>query len=235
MTITNFKTVVAAYMNRSLASLTDVNGQDILLLAMNDARRDAQADHPFELLRTEDVYLSTHAGGTSWMDSCETAPSSGVNVKMRRIDEIWNYGPYVIDGTTYYTRSTRIPYNYTGFFKRELDSATRLRWNDQTNSATNQFAYCNGDKLFVTASNTATYYKIVGVKWLTDLDGSEDPDLFLIYFTTWFKYATILALNVYLKDEDRFGIDKTEFAVAWERVKSMDGSIANMGESADLD
>ena len=66
MTLANFKSMIAAYVTRASGSLTSVNSQDILLQAINDARRAAQRDHNFELNRTEDAYLSTHLGGAAW-------------------------------------------------------------------------------------------------------------------------------------------------------------------------
>lgn len=238
MTIANFKTMVAAYMNRSLTSLTTTPGVDILLLAMNDARRDAQLAHDFELLATEDAYLSTHLGGAAWTTGCKTTPGGGTAVLMKRIDEVWNYGTALIGATTYYPRSTMVPFSYRGNFKRVLptiDAAFVTNQTQQNFTVTDQFAYANGENLHVTASTTATIYKLVGIKWADDLTGSESPDMFLTYFTNWFKFATIIALNVYLKDSERFNIDAAVVGRAWELVKTMDGTISNMGQSVSLD
>jgi hypothetical protein len=92
-----------------------------------------------------------------------------------------------------------------------------------------------GAQLYVTTVASATIYKLVGIKWLDDLAGTEDPDIFLTYFTGWFKYATLAALNVYLKDNERFPVDEKVLTREWGIVTSMDGSISQMGESADLD
>jgi hypothetical protein len=51
MTLANFKSMVCALVNRTQTELT-VNSQDLVLLAMNDARRAAQRMHDFELNRT---------------------------------------------------------------------------------------------------------------------------------------------------------------------------------------
>ena len=236
MTISNFKSTVAAYINRTVASLTSVNSQDLLLHAMNDARRGAQRDHNFEINRTEDAYLSTHLGGANWMTGCKTTPGGATAVLMKRVDEVWNYGSLVIGATTYYPRTSRIDYDSTGRFKRELPSVSGLRETDpQSFSVQNRFAYTNGSLLHVTTVQTATIYKLVGIKWLDDLAGSEDTDPFVTYFTDWFKFATIAALNIYLKDAERFPIDMVAMSRMWESVKHMDGTIANMGESSNLD
>lgn len=239
MTIANFKQQIANMMNRSLTSLTSDNAQDMLLMAMNDARRVAQRSHEFELNRTEDAYLSTHLGGASWMTGCKNYPAGlgSTTVLMKRIDQVWNWSSYVVGSSTYYPRTTRVPFDYSGRFTREL-SIIDQRFNpNQSSSVTtiDQFAYAVGDQLFVTTISTATYYKLLGIKFLDDLTGSESPDIFLTYFTDWFRYATIAALNIYLKDSERFPIDANVLERMWQSVKTLDGTIANMGESVNLE
>lgn len=235
MTIANFKSMIAAYVNRTAGSLTSVNGIDILLAAMNDARRAAQRDHNFELNRVEDAYLATHVGGANWQTGCKTTPGGATAILMKRIDEVWNYTTATVGATTYYPRTTRIDFSYTGAFKRELPTIDyRSIW-PNTATLDNQFAYANGSTLFVTSSTTSTNYKLVGIKWLDDLADGGSEDIFLTYFTDWFKWATIAALNVYLKDSERFGIDAAVLHRSWESVKTYDGTIANMGESMTLD
>lgn len=236
-TIANFKQQVANMMNRSLASLNAVNSQDMLLMAMNDARMAAQRSHEFELNRTEDAYLSTHLGGASWMTGCKTTPGGSTAVLMKRVDQVWNYSSFAVGATTYYPRTTRIPFDYSGRFTREL-SIIDQRFNpNQASSVTamDQFAYAVGDQLFVTTISSATIYKLLGIKFLDDLADGSSPDIFLTYFTDWFRYATIAALNVYLKDSERFPIDTNVLERLWQSVRALDGTIANMGESVNLE
>lgn len=236
-TIAAFKQQIANMMNRTLASLNSVNSQDMLLMAMNDARREAQRSHEFELNRTEDCYLGTHLGGANWMTGCKTTPGGATALLMKRIDEVWNYSSYAIGATTYYPRTTRIPFSYTGEFKRELPPVD-IRFNPaQSSNVTtmNQFAYANGTQLFVTTVTTATNYKLLGIKFLDDLTDADSPDIFLTYFTDWFRYATIAALNVYLKDSERYPIDTNTMARLYQSMTMLDGTIANMGESVNLD
>jgi hypothetical protein len=210
---------------------------------MNDARRDAQLAHTFELCRTEDAYLITHFGGANWMNECTASPDDDATdptktIEMRRVDEVWNFGRQQIGDTMFFPRSTRVDFSYSGQFKRELPTVDGV-WvtNDiQENYMTiAQFAYCTGSQLFVNRITQPTTYKLIGIRMLRDLDGSEDADIFLTHFTNWFKFATILALNVYLKDSERFPLDSAVAARAFELVKTADGSIANMGESTNLD
>lgn len=241
MTIANFKQQVANMMNRTLASLNSVNSQDMLLMAMNDARSLAQQAHNFELNRTENAYLATAASGALWTTGAKTTPAGATAILMKRIDEVWNYATDVTTGTggaTYYPRTTRIDYSYSGQFKRELPTVN----NRQRTTATaidmtiqNQFAYSIGPRLFITTISAMTPVKLVGIQWLDDLVDASDPDIFLTFFVPWFRYATIASLNVYLKDSERFPIDMTLLADMWASVKTMDGDIANMGEAMSLD
>lgn len=238
MTITNFKKQVAAYVNRTVASFT-VDSQDILLAAMNDARRSAQREHAFELNRTENCFLVTSASGANWMTGCTSTPG-GSSVIMRRIDEVWNYTTETSTGSgggTYYPRVSRIDFSYSGQQKRDYPTVNDSRYtvNPQNWVPKTQFAYVVGPTLFMQTITTMTSYKLVGVQWLDDLTGSENPDIFLTYYTDWFKYATIKAINAYLKDTERFPIDEQMLATKWQSVKSHDGDVANMGESATLD
>jgi hypothetical protein len=233
MTIANFKLMVAAYMNRTAASLV-VSSQDLLLQAMNDARRAAQRAHAFELLRTEDAYLTTSQAGADWTTGCKTTPGGATALLMRRVDEVWNYGTATTP-STHYPRTTRMDFGYSGEFKRELPTNDSALIRPQDYIISRKFAYCVGTKLYVTTVTAETTYKLVGIQWLDDLTGAESADVFLTYYTDWFKYATIAALNIYLKDTERFPVDVNVMEAMWQNVKNHDGSIANMGESATLD
>jgi hypothetical protein len=238
MTIQNFKSMIAGYFSREPKDFVK-NSQDLLLQAMNDARRDAQLAHMFELCRTEDAYLTTHVGGADWMSECRALPTDTIakTISMLRIDEVWNFGSIEVDSVMRYPRSTRVDFSYSGAFKRELPTVDDV-WvthDVQENHMTiNQFAYCVGTRLFVNRISQPHTYKLVGIRLLEDLSGSEDADIFLTHFTNWFKFATILALNVYLKDSERFPLDSSIATRAFELVKTADGAIANMGESTDL-
>jgi hypothetical protein len=236
MTIANFKTMVAAYVNR--ADLTSVGGIDILLQSINDARMSAQRMHDFELNKTEDAYLLTHLGGANWVTGCQTNPAAAVGTfgVMKRVDEVWTYSTQVIGATTYYPRANRVDFSYSGRFKRELPTvASSGSETVQSVLTTEKFAYVQGVNLHVTTVSAATVFKLVGIKFLADLSDASQPDIFLTYFTDWLKWATIAALNVYLKDSERFPIDMAAMGAMWESVKYMDGNIANMGEASTLD
>lgn len=236
MTIANFKLMIESWLNRNTGSFTQ-NGVDNLLNAMNDARRMAMRDHDFELLRTGDCYISTHAGGADWSTGCFTTPALSVQQKMKRIDSIWQFSTMNVGASAYYVPTARIPFNTQGDLKRDLPVVDMqfLTINQPQPFVPIVYGYAVGTTLFVTGITSAATYKLYGIKWLDDLTGSESPDIFLTYFTDWFRTATVFCLNNYLKDSERFNIDVSSMSRAWSSVCQMDGTIANMGEQSNLD
>lgn len=234
VTIANFKQQIANYMNRTLASLNSVNSQDMLLAAMNNARRAAQRDYAFELNRV-DVFINSSLVGSNWMTGCKTAPSGGSTQLMRRIDSMWNYNSGVVGTTPVYPRTSKVDLGNIGDYKRELPTFdSPIDTYQQNPRYTRPFAYFKGQFIYVN-SIADTNYLLDGIAWLDDLADGDSPDIFLTYFTDWFLWATIIQLNMYLKDSERFPVDNATVARLWESVKEFDGQHANSGDGANLD
>lgn len=232
MTIADFKLRVAGVVNRP-AGLFVVNGVDNLLAAMNDARRSAQRDHSFQLLK-KDVFIEVGPTGADWT-SCKATPSAGgTTVKVKRPDTLWNYA----EGAGTYLRTSFIDSGVLGDYRRSLpvyDTSQLIITNQPATFVRRTFWYLQGTKLFVTNNTAAVWYLLDGVTWLDDLSGGDAPDIFLTYFTDWLVYATVAALNVYLKDSERFPIDAAILGRLWESVKQYDGEVANSGQWTNLD
>lgn len=235
MTLAAFKDMVAGYLTRTTSSFN--NGTtDFLLQAINDARRAAQRSHDFELNRTDDAYLTTSAAGANWLTGCKTTPGGATAVQMKRLDQVWNYNTTTVASSTAYLRTSRINFADLGEVKRGFPKVAGqdIVYSIVSAAAPNQ-AYVVGQKLYLTGMTTNATVKLVGISFLPELVDGDSPDIFLTYFTDWLKFATIGALNVYLKDSERFPIDQNMLASLWQSVKTYDGVIANMGESSDLD
>lgn len=234
MTITNFKNAIYGFINRDSSIFTTTQGgsTDQVLLAMNAVRRAAQRKYAFELLRS-DVFLDTSLAGANWQTGCKTTPSGATAALMRRIDSVWNYGT---TGSIYY-RSSRIDLGNINDYKRELPVyGQTLQINPtQIPSTIRPFAYIAGANLFVNPYTSSTTFMLNGIKWLDDLTGSEDPDIFLTYFTDWFHWAVLSWLNQFLKDHERVNIDVSMVRDLWESVKEYDGQFINAGDGANLD
>lgn len=236
MTIANFKALVESWLNRTTGSFT-IGTTDCLLAAMNDARRAAQRAHNFELLRTNGCFLATSATGAAWTTGCKTTPGGATAILMKRIDSIWQYATTTIGGSTVYLPTARIRFDTSGDLKRSLPVVDTGYYtvNQQTPFTQDMFGYVIGTNLYVTTVTTSTNLMLFGIQWMDDLTGSESPDIFLTYFTDWFRIATVFFLNTYLKDNERFQIDEVQLAAAFKSMCAMDGDVANMGEVANLD
>jgi hypothetical protein len=234
MTIANFKALIYGFINRDSAIFTTTTGAstDQVLQAMNAVRRAAQREYAFELNRV-DVFLGTNLAGANWMTGCKTTPGGATAVLMKRVDSVWNYGT---TGTTYY-RSSRIDLGNINDYKRELPvyGDRTLIAPTQIPTTTRPFAYINGQLLCVNPYTDSTNFMLNGIKWLDDLTGSEDPDIFLTYFTDWFQWATLTYLNQFLRDGERVNVDSSIVARLWQSVKEFDGQFINAGDGANLD
>jgi hypothetical protein len=230
MTISDFKTRVAGFINRDVSTFT-VSSFDHILAAMNDARRGAQRLHSFDLCRG-DVFLATSVAGAAWTTGCKTTPGGATVALMKRVDSVWTYSTTTVGATTAYLRNYRIPLESVGSFKRELGvyagtSSISTRQND---TISRPFAYVNGEKLHVTTITASTDFLINGIVWLDDLTSASSPDIFLTYFTDWLFWATIMQMNTFLKDTEKITVDSAMVTRLWESVKYHDGTIANQGD-----
>lgn len=236
LTVADFKKRVAATVNRN-ASLFTVDSVDNLLAAMNDARRMAQRRHTFALLKT-DAFLATSVAGANWMTGCKTTPDGATAVLMKKIDGVWNYATTTVGATTVYLRTSWIDMGIKGDYRRTLplyDTAQLIITNQPAEQTRRTFAYIDGQMLYITNVTSSTNYLLEGTKFLDDLAVGDTPDIFLTYFTDWLVYATIGALNNYLKDSERFPIDAAVEDRLWQTVVQMDGELAQSGQAFNLD
>lgn len=234
MTITVFKNMIYGFINRDASIFTTAQGgsTDQVLQAMNAVRRHAQRKYAFELLRV-DGFLTTSLSGANWQTGCKTTPGGATALLMRRIDSVWNYAT----SGSLYVRSSRIDLGNVNDYKRELGVYSGAVDTPPTviPTAERAFAYVNGPNLYVNPYTSSTAFMLNGIKWLDDLAGSEDPDMFLTYFTDWFQWAVIMYLNMFLKDGERVQVDAAMVKELWDSVKEYDGQFINAGDGANLD
>lgn len=239
MTIANFKLMVAGFINRD-ASIFTVGTVDHILQAMNSARRAAQREHTFELLR-KDVFLTTSAAGADWTSGCVNTPGAtpgtSTTVLMKKIDSVWKYSTGAVGATTTYLRTQRIDLGNVNDYKRELPvySGTPDISSGCNINAQRVFAFCNGPLLVINNVSTAAPFLLNGIAWADDLTGSESADIFLTYFTDWFLWGTLLQLNQFLRSADRVQVDSAFVQRLWKSVIQLDGELANAGDNASLD
>lgn len=232
MTYANFKDQVVGYLNRTAASVVTTGAQDLVLAAMNDARRWAQRQYTFEMNATQS-FVQLSMLGKSLLADFRTAPAGSTVVVVKRIDSIHEYSTETIASTTVYYPTKRIEYRRRQALYSHLPSdpsSTALG-----NPTVNEFAYLHGVKLYHTNLTTQTWVMADVIEQLADHDGGSGTDIFLNYFTDWLKFATLANLNVWLKDSERTVIDQALLAGMWESVKQFDAQQAISTDDLSLD
>lgn len=225
MTIANFTDLIASYSNRVAALFTTVGAQDVILAAMNDARRDAQRRYRFNM-NTRQVFAQLSLKPASLLSDFKVDPIGGAAVVVSRLDSLWEYGTQTVASTACYYPTRELDIRRSSELSTSINSKP---WPFQSSSvtATADFAYMMGTDIRHSNLTTQTWFMGQAVVFLPDLISSDSPDIFLTYFTDWLKFATLLNLNVWLKDAERFNIDTAVMTTLWNSVTQFDAQQAN--------
>lgn len=213
MKLANFKSRVAAYLNRVASSFVS-NGVDNLLEAINDARRSAQLRYDFNWLR-KSGFITVPVAGTDWVVGVRTTPGGATPLRLKNIQEVWTY------------TGTSAPY-----LKNErwtLGNGSGDVWDFPTPRARVQ-----GPQLFIDGATTSSSVMVIGPEWKVDLVDGNTDDFFLEYGTTWLLYQTIQNLNLYLKEDSRVQIADAVVQRAWVDFCAWDGSTEVNASSINL-
>lgn len=247
MDITEFKTLVAAYGNRDLASFVQGTPTvDLLLRAINNAKKWAQRQLDFELARTTvKVQIDVVNGGT--LVGAVDAVDPSTIVVVNRIEQAY------------------VSYN-EGAGYRPIDFMTKARWAARTKTRwecvdsdptrttgmvpasmeASPAIVQQGMKLFFfpapTDAQAGTELTIAldVIQWMPDYTdigtaGGVTTDFFLEYCSDWLLYRSLREVNFFLKDGQRVQVTEQMLADSWESVREWNGSINNFTNDASLD
>lgn len=221
MTYANFKDMVCSYSNRIAALYSTVGAQDVVLLAMNDARRQAQRLYKFNLCKRQ-AFVKVSVLPQSMLTDFDADPSgSGALVIVNRLDELWEYGTATVAATTCYYPTKQLLIRR----RAELEyAAPNPTWPNQhsTSAMTDSFAYSVGTNIYHSNLTVQTWYLAFVVEFLADHAGASVEDIFLTYFTDWLKWATLANLNYWLKENERIQVDAVLVASLWNSVTQFD-------------
>lgn len=209
MNITDFKASVAAWVSRDASSFV-YGTVDVLLDAINDAKRDAQMDFDFAGAVGE-CYISAGPSGAELSTATTAINGGGSAVLVNKVRSLW-----ILDDNG--NKAYSIPIQYDTILDRLLPA-------DPYPTATVR-AYITGTKLFVTGVNDGTAFKLGVVKWIPDYSVSVTTDFFLDYYRGWLLLATIRRLNLHLKEDNRVSISQATYDEAWQKVLRRENSIA---------
>jgi hypothetical protein len=229
MDLVDLKKRIVGFAGRSQTALTQ-DGLDMVLAAINDARRQAQRSYNFQMLK-KTAFIQTSAAGADYMSACVTSPGGATQVRMKLLHRCF---VYTNDGGIY-KPTARVPFDNVDDFAREVD-AYAASGAEYPVAATVR-AYVEGRKFYVYPSTTPAWYMVRGIEWLSDLTGDEvsSDDLFLEYFSDWLLLASVQMLNFYVKEDQRVAISDAAVGRLWNTVTFMDGQLGAQGEWTNLD
>jgi len=203
MNYTDFKNLVAAYMNRTAGSFV-VGSIDILDNAINRAKRDGQLVHKFDSLRTEGYLLTGREGAAiSGMKTTKGgATALAVNMVVRGWELDDDGAKYMVLDPTTMEQEDRV----------SLDTSI-VRW------------YQKGDKLYVTGYENPTWFLFDVYKWLPDYSGTHTTDIFTEYYDSWLLLRSVYNLNFFLKEDQRVQISMGALQDAWNGVLGRENNL----------
>lgn len=224
MTYTNFKDLVASYSNRLGALFASVGAQDVVLAAMNDARRDAQRRYVFNHTRRQ-AFVQLSLAPASFLTDFDADPTgAGAAVVVRRLESLWEYGSTTVGATTRYYPTNPVPIRSMATFGQVLPVR---QWPlsasyGQTTLTTVNFAYIQGTNVLHSTLSTPAWFLADVYAFLADHDGGASEDWFLTYGLDWLKFATLTNLNTWLKDGEQIAVNAQAMQAAWNSMTNFD-------------
>jgi hypothetical protein len=245
MTLAQFRTTVAAFMQRDEASFT-VGGTNLLTRCINMARRWAERQRNFELCKVSAYLPSVHYTDGAALSGTVLLSDKVTPVVTKTI--LRAYLPFVADnqhaaGTTFPVDLishdayiTRIQKHYENVYT--TDPRTQLSM-----PRTSYFSVFRwGEYIYAapadpTALGGTTFAMGLDVvKWLPAYALDADTDFFLEYCEDFLLMRTVHFLNYMLKEDQRVPVSANALADSWQTVVAWDSSlILNSSQDANLE
>lgn len=237
MNVTDFKAMVAGFMTRSTTDF--VHGTtDQLLLAINNARREAQQRYTFKRFAV-DSFIKTSVLGADISTAKLTPEDGGTLIPLKSVDGVWEFQTRAIPAGTFYERTAEVDFRKEREMYANLPLAgatvTRTPNNYLTSGTTGRIiGWFKGQKIY-TNVDTATWYSLSGTQLLPDLAGSETSDFFIDNGQSWLLFATAQILNGFLKEDQRVVISERALEASWTKLTQFDGDIHATDGGLDLE
>lgn len=220
MTWADFSAAVLAYMNRTSTDIPMAGAVNLVVVAANMAKTEAQRRHHFKMTRTQ-AYITSSMTGADLATAVFTTPVSAVVVPVKRIEQVWQFST-----VSPYYRSKRIPHMLLGDLKNEYGTTTLNDINQPV--PTNYYAntdikwYIQGTKFYLLGITTPTMQvQLDVVQWMPDYDATI-TDFFLTYHFDWMLLKTVDNLNQYLHEDQRSAISQSGLEKRWLSVTAFD-------------
>ena len=223
MTWADFQTTVLAYINRQSADIPTIGSVNLVVVAANMAKNEAQRRHHFKMARV-DALISTSVNGADL--STATLVDGVTAVVLKKVEAAWLYTTSGANKVRY----AKIPPTTLGSLNREYvaSSITDVNNPPVVNPSPyppygniNLYWYIKGTAIYLGGAATSTSILLDAIKWMPDYDGSI-TDFFLTYHTDWMLYKTVDNLQRYLKEDQRVMISQTDLEKRWTSVVNFD-------------
>ena len=212
-----FKTYVAAYINRDAAALV-VGGVDLLLEAINDAKRAGQRDFDFPQLRGR-AFIQTSYFGANLSTAVSNPEGTGTAVPIQHVYAAWRYAPFTIGATNDYIRTQKYEFMSEADMRNIIPALNDAIKEPNILPITyKQRAYVRGTDFFLTGVTTPTWVWLDVISQLPDYSVDSDTDFFLVDYRDWMLIKTIECLNFYLKEDSRVSISNAQMNLKWNSV-----------------
>jgi len=231
MTWADFQSSVLAFLNRSSADVPTIGSVNLVVVAANMSKTEAQRRHAFKMSRTV-AYISTSMSGADFTTSAFTTPSSAVVVPIRRIEQVWFY----TTPTPFY-RYKRVPFMTLGDLRYDYETSTLTDINQPLAPTQSPATYPNfdirwyvqGTRIFLQGVTVPPISVSMDVmQWMPIYDGTI-TDFFLTYHFDWMLLKTVQNLNQYLKESERVEVADADLEKRWKSVTALD---ENFGEDS---
>lgn len=204
MNIGALKEIVAAYLQVAQSSLV-VNGQDLILASLNNARRKAELVHDWQCEEVT-AYGTATAGVGNWKTMLDTADDSSVNMKKPTnffINENGLLIPLLLNTRkSGVSRAKEYLYRRAGVwgsrYNGDVTELSGFSNGVQTSPGLPRvFTFGNGKYRLepVPTSNTVTI-QVDGHRWLPDYTDDTDEDFFTTEGAEYMQWAAIVELNM---------------------------------------
>jgi hypothetical protein len=215
MTFVNFKSLVAAYLNRKVTDFT-VNGVDVIGDAVNDAKRVAQREHDFVKNRAMG-FVTLSKSGVDLSTFKATPGGSALSVK--KVLSVWLYD--TTGGV--YTRTAQMEPLASGELGYMLPGSIVPGFITPSSTSARYF-YQVGTKLYCTGVDTLDVMCEVVITQ-PDYSGASDEDFFLVDYKDWMLLKTVEQLNFFLKEDQRVQISQGAMAARWDSVMKQENNL----------
>lgn len=248
MTLSTFRTLLAAYMQRDETTFT-IGGINLLTQAINMARKWAERQHNFEMNRCSGRIAAVHYTDGALLSTMELWPATNpvTSISPKNIERAYlgfsdGSGEFPVDLMSRDQHVERLKRHY------EQTVSTDPRKTVPASMVSFFSVVRHAEKVYITPPDTtalggttvAVYFDVV--RWMVDYDvtvtdaNSASTDFLMTYCPDFLMFKTIEILNFFLKEDQRIKISDEQVEKAWNSVVNWDSSvILNASNDANLD